>query len=176
MKIFACDPFSIELPPQHSFPMAKYRILDCDVHQGNGTAAIFRDDPNVFTFSIHGANNFPLKKEMSDLDIALPDGTGDRAYLEALQNGLVSALSRARARLVIYLSGADTYEGDRFGRLKLSKMGLEERDRLVFSFCRDFRLPVAVTLAGGYAPDIEDIVDIHFQTVRAADEFYRSRD
>lgn len=175
MKIFACDPFSIELPPQHRFPLAKYRILDCDVHQGNGTAAIFRDDPKVFTFSIHGANNFSFKKEMSDLDIALPDGIGDGAYLEALRNGLIQAFTGARAQLGIYLSGADAYEGDRFGRLKLSKMGLEERDRLVLRFCRDFQLPVAVTLAGGYAPDIKDIVDIHFQTVSAADEFYRSR-
>jgi len=146
-------------------------IFDCDVHQGNGTAAIFRDDPRVFTFSIHGANNFPLKKETSDLDVALPDGTGDREYLEALRDGLVQAFSRARARLVIYLSGADAYEGDRFGRLKLSKQGLWKRDRLVFGFCLDYRLPVAVTLAGGYAFRIEDIVDIHFQTVKAAKEF-----
>jgi acetoin utilization deacetylase AcuC-like enzyme len=144
------------------------------VHQGNGTAAIFHDDPRVFTFSIHGANNFPLKKEASDLDVALPDGTGDRAYIEALQEGLILAFSRARARLAIYLSGADAYGCDRFGRLKLSKIGLEERDRIVFSFCRDYRLPVAVTLAGGYAPKIEDIVDIHFQTVKAAGEFYES--
>jgi acetoin utilization deacetylase AcuC-like enzyme len=148
-------------------------IVDCDVHQGNGTAAIFRDDPHVFTFSIHGRNNFPLKKETSDLDLALPDGTGDRDYLEALQKGLAQAFSRARAQLVIYLSGADAYEGDRFGRLKLSKQGLWMRDRLVFGFCREYRLPVAVTLAGGYAPEIDDIVDIHFQTVKAAEEFYR---
>jgi acetoin utilization deacetylase AcuC-like enzyme len=148
-------------------------IVDCDVHQGNGTAAIFRNDPRVFTFSIHGRNNFPLKKEASDLDMALPDGTGDRDYLEALQKGLAQAFSRARAQLVIYLSGADAYEGDRFGKLKLSKQGLWNRDRLVFGFCREYRLPVAVTLAGGYAPEIDDIVDIHFQTVKAAEEFYR---
>jgi acetoin utilization deacetylase AcuC-like enzyme len=148
-------------------------IVDCDVHQGNGTAAIFRDDPRVFTFSIHGRNNFPLKKETSDLDLALPDGTGDHEYLKVLQEGLAQAISRAKAQLVIYLAGADAYEGDRFGRLKLSKQGLWTRDHLVFGFCRDYRLPVAVTLAGGYAPDIEDIVDIHFQTVRAAKEFWR---
>jgi len=148
-------------------------VIDLDVHQGNGTAAIFRDDLHVFTFSIHGRNNFPLKKETSDLDLALPDGTGDRDYLEALQKGLAQAFSRARAQLVIYLSGADAYEGDRFGRLKLSKQGLWMRDRLVFGFCREYRLPVAVTLAGGYAPRIEDIVDIHFQTVKAAEEFCR---
>jgi acetoin utilization deacetylase AcuC-like enzyme len=149
-------------------------IVDCDVHQGNGTAAIFHDDPRVFTFSIHGENNFPLKKEASDLDMALPDGTADRAYLEALRDGLIQAFSRARAQLAIYLSGADAYEGDRFGRLKLSKQGLSERDRIVFSFCRDYRLPVAVTMAGGYALKIEDIVDIHFQTVRVAGEFSES--
>jgi acetoin utilization deacetylase AcuC-like enzyme len=148
-------------------------IVDCDVHQGNGTAAIFRDDPRVFTFSIHGRNNFPLKKEAGDLDVALPDGTGDAEYLAALREGLAQAFSRARAQLVIYLSGADAYEGDRFGRLKLSKQGLWMRDRLVFGFCRDYRLPVAVTLAGGYAPEVEDIVDIHFQTVRAAVEFFQ---
>ena len=149
-------------------------IVDCDVHQGNGTATIFHDDPRVFTFSIHGENNFPLKKEASDLDMALPDGTGDRAYLEALRDGLIQAFSRARAQLAIYLSGADAYEGDRFGRLKLGKQGLSERDRIVFSFCRDYRLPVAVGMAGGYALKIEDIVDIHFQTVRVAGEFYES--
>jgi acetoin utilization deacetylase AcuC-like enzyme len=148
-------------------------IVDCDVHQGNGTAAIFRNDPRVFTFSIHGRNNFPLKKETSDLDLALPDGTGDREYLEVLQEGLAQAFSRAQAQLVIYLSGADAYESDRFGRLKLSKQGLWMRDRRFFGCCLDYRLPVAVTLAGGYAPRIEDIVDIHFQTVAAAEEFYR---
>jgi acetoin utilization deacetylase AcuC-like enzyme len=148
-------------------------IVDCDVHQGNGTAAIFRNDPRVFTFSIHGRNNFPLKKETSDLDLALPDGTGDGEYLAALREGLAQAFSRACAQLVIYLSGADAYKGDRFGRLKLSKQGLWKRDRLAFGFCWDYRLPVAVTLAGGYAPEIDDIVDIHFQTVKAAEEFYR---
>lgn len=149
-------------------------IVDCDVHQGNGTAAIFRDEQRVFTFSIHGGNNFPFNKETSDLDIALPNGTGDAAYLAALRDGLDQAFSRARAQLAIYLSGADAYEGDRFGRLKLSKDGLLERDRMVFGFCREHRLPVAVTMAGGYAPDIEDIVDIHFQTVRAAADHHAS--
>jgi len=153
-------------------------IVDCDVHQGNGTAAIFRDDSRVFTFSIHGENNFPLKKEASDLDIALPDGTRDHVYLAALREGLEQAFRRSKAELAIYLAGADGYEGDRFGRLKLSKSGLQERDQMVFSRCLDANLPIAVTMAGGYAPNIDDIVDIHFQTVRAAAlhaEAYKSK-
>jgi acetoin utilization deacetylase AcuC-like enzyme len=153
-------------------------IVDCDVHQGNGTAAIFRDDPWVFTFSIHGENNFPLKKEASDLDIALEDGTSDQAYLAALREGLEQAFRRAKAELAIYLAGADAYKGDRFGRLKLSKAGLQERDQMVFSRCLDANLPIAVTMAGGYAPNIDDIVDIHLQTVKAAGlhaEAYKSR-
>ena len=143
-------------------------ILDCDVHQGNGTAAIFRDDPTVFTFSIHGARNFPFQKEPGDLDIALPDGAGDEAYLAALEPGLIQALDRAQADLAIYLAGADPFAGDRLGRLALTKAGLLARDRLVFSRCRSAGLPVAVVMAGGYAPDIADIVDIHLQTIRAA--------
>jgi acetoin utilization deacetylase AcuC-like enzyme len=140
-------------------------VLDCDVHQGNGTAAIFRADPSVFTFSIHGARNFPLRKEQSDLDVALPDGTGDAKYLDALQARLRQALTRARADLAIYLAGADPYFDDRFGRLKLTRDGLSRRDELVFEHCRRAGLPVAVTMAGGYARRIEDAVDIHFRTV-----------
>lgn len=143
-------------------------ILDCDVHQGNGTAAILRHDPAVFTFSIHGARNFPLRKEESDLDVELPDGTEDAEYLEALERGLQLALERARADFAIYLAGADPFREDRLGRMKLSKEGLAERDRMVFRYCRGWGLPVAVTMAGGYAPDVNDIVDIHFQTVRLA--------
>ena len=148
-------------------------VLDCDVHQGNGTAAIFRDDPTVFTFSIHGAKNFPLRKEASDLDVGLPDGCGDAEYLEALARGLGVALERARADLAIYLAGADPFEDDRLGRLKLTKQGLAERDRLVFGRCRAAGLPVAVTMAGGYARRVEDTADIHFETVRLAAELSR---
>ncbi len=147
-------------------------VLDCDVHQGNGTASIFRADPTVFTFSIHGARNFPLRKEQSDLDVELPDGTGDVEYLEALGEGLWQAIHRARADLAIYLAGADPFEGDRLGRLKLSKAGLAERDRRVFRSCREAGLPVAVCMAGGYSPDVHDVVDIHFQTVAAAVELW----
>lgn len=143
-------------------------VLDCDVHQGNGTAAIFRDDDTVFTFSIHGAGNFPYRKENGDLDIALPDGTGDDAYLDALDRGLADSIERARADLAIYLSGADPHEGDRYGRLKLTKDGLEERDRRVFEACGRAGLPVALAMAGGYGREVEDTVDVHVATVKEA--------
>jgi acetoin utilization deacetylase AcuC-like enzyme len=143
-------------------------IIDTDVHQGNGTASILRDDSTIFTFSIHGAKNFPLRKETSDLDIPLPDGTGDSEYLRALEGGLRETLERARADLAIFLSGADPYHDDRLGRLKLSKEGLAERDRLVLGHCRSAGIPVVVTMGGGYAKQVEDAVDIHFQTVSLA--------
>jgi acetoin utilization deacetylase AcuC-like enzyme len=140
-------------------------ILDCDVHQGNGTAAILAKDPSVFTFSIHGEKNFPFHKELSDFDIALPDGTGDDLYLARLEEGVRQTLEQARADLVIYLAGADPYAGDRLGRLALSKKGLLERDTLVMRQCQKRGLPVAVAMAGGYARQVEDTVDIHFQTI-----------
>jgi acetoin utilization deacetylase AcuC-like enzyme len=143
-------------------------IIDCDVHQGNGTAAIFRNDPSVFTFSIHGANNFPFAKEAGDLDIELADGSGDREYLDALEGGLAEALARAEADLAIYLAGADPYLDDRLGRLALTKQGLLGRDRMVFEACQRAGLPVAVTMAGGYARDIADTVEIQFNTIETA--------
>ncbi len=142
-------------------------ILDCDVHQGDGTATIFAADPTVFTFSIHGAKNFPFRKQRSDLDIELDDGVADDAYLEALESGLRRALALARADLAVYLAGADPYFDDRLGRLALSKDGLAERDRLALHFCQAAGMPVAVTMAGGYARQVQDTVDIHFQTIRA---------
>lgn len=148
-------------------------ILDCDVHQGNGTAALLQKDPDVFTFSIHGKNNFPFRKEKSDLDIALADGADDRVYLDALEKGVRASLKKADADAVIYLAGADPFAEDRFGRLGVSKDGLAERDRLVLRYCQDAALPVAVTMAGGYAPNVEDTVDIHFQTVCIAAEFQK---
>jgi acetoin utilization deacetylase AcuC-like enzyme len=149
-------------------------VIDCDVHQGNGTAAIFRDDPTVFTFSLHGANNFPFAKEASDLDVELPDGTGDREYLDALGAALPEALARAGADLAIYLAGADPYHDDRLGRLALTRQGLLNRDRMVFEACAAAYLPVAVTMAGGYARDIEDTVDIHYATIETAAWFCRA--
>lgn len=143
-------------------------IVDCDVHQGNGTAAIVKTDPTIFSFSIHGRKNFPFHKEKSDMDIALPDHTDDDAYLEALAKGLDGAMQAFTADLVVYLAGADPFENDHFGRLSLTKDGLAERDRLVFERCRQAGLRVAVTLAGGYAPLTQDIIDINFQTIVTA--------
>jgi acetoin utilization deacetylase AcuC-like enzyme len=140
-------------------------ILDCDVHQGNGTAAILANDPSVFTFSIHGEKNFPFHKESSDLDIALPDGTGDDRYLAALEGGLRQTLETVKPDLAIYLAGADPYAGDRLGRLALSKAGLLERDIMVMQRCQQMGLPLGVVMAGGYAKQVEDIVDIHYQTI-----------
>lgn len=140
-------------------------IIDCDVHQGDGTASIFANDPTVFTFSIHGAMNYPLQKQTSDLDVELPDGAQDGPYLEALERGLNLATEQAKADLAIYLAGADPFIYDQLGRLRVSKEGLAQRDRMVFAHCKKAGLPVAVTMAGGYAEDVNDTVDIHFQTV-----------
>jgi acetoin utilization deacetylase AcuC-like enzyme len=143
-------------------------IIDCDVHQGDGTAAILAGDETIFTFSIHGANNFPFRKQQSDLDIALPDATSDTAYLDALEWGIRQVFASARPELIIYLAGADPYYDDRLGRLSLTKAGLAERDRLIFSFCRAAGVPIAITMAGGYARQIVDTVDIHAHTVAMA--------
>ena len=143
-------------------------IVDCDVHQGNGTASILRGDDSIFTFSIHGARNFPFEKETSDLDIELPDGCNDDAYLLQLNHGLDTAFDLARPDLVIYLAGADPYHDDRLGRLALSFAGLAERDRRVFGRCKSLGLPLAVAMAGGYARQIDDTVAIHAKTIRLA--------
>jgi acetoin utilization deacetylase AcuC-like enzyme len=146
-------------------------VVDCDVHQGDGTAAILAGDDGVFTFSIHGARNFPFRKQRSNLDIALEDGAGDEVYLTALQDGLETALAQAQANLAIYVAGADPFEGDRLGRLAVSQAGLAQRDRLVFDACRTREIAVAVVMGGGYARDIDEIVEIHWQTVRTAAQF-----
>jgi acetoin utilization deacetylase AcuC-like enzyme len=143
-------------------------ILDADVHQGNGTAAIAAHDPTIFTLSIHSERNFPLHKEQSDIDIGLPDGADDATYLEAWESTLRSALARFPAQLAVYLAGADPYEGDLLGRLALTTKGLAERDQMVFEFCRRAGIPVATVMAGGYARHLEDTVAIHLQTVRLA--------
>jgi acetoin utilization deacetylase AcuC-like enzyme len=147
-------------------------VIDCDVHQGNGTAALLRDDPTVYTFSLHGRRNFPFHKEASDLDVELEDGTGDAEYLAALEAALDRVLGVAGADLAIYLSGADPHERDRLGRLGLTFAGLAERDRMVLERCREAGLPVAVTMAGGYGKEIADTVRIHLQTVRASRELW----
>jgi acetoin utilization deacetylase AcuC-like enzyme len=145
-------------------------VIDCDVHQGNGTAAIFTGDDSVFTFSIHGAKNFPLRKCPSDLDIALPDETDDAAYLEALDQALDEIFAEPDFDLAFYLAGADPFEGDRLGRMRLTKRGLQQRDERVLGRCRRHRLPVAIVMAGGYAHEVDDIVDIHAATIRTAIE------
>lgn len=153
---------------QHEGRVRRALVIDADVHQGNGTASIFADDPSVFTFSIHGAKNFPLRKYPGDLDVALPDGTDDASYLEALDAALDRILDLAAFDLVFYLAGADPFEGDRLGRMQLTKQGLQQRDRSVLGRCRRAGLPVAIAMAGGYARQIEDIVDIHAATIRIA--------
>jgi acetoin utilization deacetylase AcuC-like enzyme len=143
-------------------------ILDCDVHQGNGTAEIFAEDPTVFTMSIHGARNFPLRKHPSSLDVALEDGTEDDEYLRALAAALAESFDRARADLVLYIAGADPYQGDRLGRLGLTKAGLLERDRMVLAAAGAATTPVAIVCGGGYCQDLEAIVDIHAATMLLA--------
>ncbi|MDP3716549.1 MAG: histone deacetylase [Acidobacteriota bacterium] len=146
-------------------------IVDLDVHQGNGSAAIFTGDPSVFTFSMHGAQNFPFRKEVSDLDVPLADGTGDVEYLELLQAHLPSVLNSHQPDFVFYLAGADPYEGDRLGRLKLTIDGLRQRDEIVMGACRAAGLPLAISMSGGYASDIDAIVTIHANTIRSAVNF-----
>jgi acetoin utilization deacetylase AcuC-like enzyme len=145
--------------------------VDCDVHQGNGTAAIFGGDHTVFTLSIHQVNNYPYPKPPSSLDINLPDGVGDEEYLRELAQGLHGALAEFSPDLIFYIAGADPYCNDQLGGLKLSLAGLEKRDRLVFEKAKAKHIPVAVTLAGGYARRVEETVEIHANTIRVAKEF-----
>jgi acetoin utilization deacetylase AcuC-like enzyme len=148
--------------------MQRMAIIDCDVHQGNATAAIFSDAQDVYTFSIHGANNYPLVKVPGSLDISLPDGTDNDEYLCALEPVIAKILTEFRPGLVFYLAGVDPHERDRLGRLRLTHEGLRRRDELVLQACRDAGIPVAVTLGGGYGKDIQDTVEAHCNTVRAA--------
>lgn len=143
-------------------------VVDCDVHQGNGTAEILRSQPWAFTFSVHGERNFPFRKSESDLDIGLSDGATDDEFLQAVADGTRAAVERFVPDLVIYLAGADPFAGDRLGRMNVSKEALAERDRMVLEACYARGIPVAIAMAGGYADSLEDIVDIHEATVRAA--------
>jgi acetoin utilization deacetylase AcuC-like enzyme len=149
----------------------KVAIVDLDVHQGNGTAAIFRGDPTVFTLSMHGQKNFPFRKEASDLDVELPDGCGDDDYLHALEGALDELDRRFEPGLVIYLAGADPHEGDRLGRLKLTWDGLEARDRRVFDWAWQRRIPLAFAMAGGYGNRIEDTVQVQVNTFAVATQY-----
>lgn len=143
-------------------------VVDCDVHQGNGTAAIAKGDASIFTFSMQCESNFPFRKTDGDLDINLPAGTTDSDYLAAMRKGLDESFAKCEPDLVFYLAGADPYVGDRLGQLSVSKEGLKERDRLLFRRCLEADCSVAVSMAGGYANDVSDIVDIHFSTVESA--------
>ena len=156
--------------------LLRVALIDLDVHQGNGSAAIFRDDPTVFTLSLHAARNFPFRKEASDLDVPLPDGCGDDEYLAALDRALDTLWARhadAPPGLLFYLAGADPHEGDRLGRLKLTTAGLAERDRRVLCAARERRIPVAVAMAGGYGRAIEDTVAVQLGTLAAALQSWR---
>ncbi len=143
-------------------------VVDLDVHQGNGTAAIFRGDPEVFTASVHGAGNFPFHKEPGDLDLPLPDAAGDDAFLAAVEAALHASIERGRPDVLFYLAGADPFEGDRLGRLAVTREGLAERDRLVVDAARRHGIPLVVVMGGGYAHDVADTVAIHLASVRAA--------
>ena len=151
----------------------KVAIIDLDVHQGNGTASILENDPTIFTLSIHGENNFPFKKEVSDLDLGLADGCDDSTYLNALTESLNDLGDRFKTDFVIYLAGADPHEDDRLGRLKLSKEGMRLRDEAVLAYALDRKLPLAISMAGGYGKEIGSTVDLHFQTIKTALQFQK---
>ena len=150
----------------------KILVVDLDVHQGNGTAHIFRQEPRVFTFSMHGAKNFPLRKEVSDLDIGLPDGTADQAYLSILKKTLPILLEKVQPELVFYLSGVDVLASDKLGRLGLTPEGCRERDRFVLETCKKNQLPVAISMGGGYSESLAIIVEAHANTYRMAQEIF----
>ena len=154
-------------------PSLKIAVIDLDVHQGNGTASILQNDDSIFTLSIHGENNFPFKKEESDLDLGLEDGCNDETYLHSLENCLDQLDERFKADCLIFLAGADPHEGDRLGRLKISQEGMRLRDEIVFQFALDRQLPVAFSMAGGYGKEIKSTVNIHFQTIKTALQFQR---
>jgi acetoin utilization deacetylase AcuC-like enzyme len=159
----ACRLMQAEHHRQHSDPI-KVAIIDLDVHQGNGSARIFQNDDSVFTLSLHGAKNFPFEKEVSDLDIELPDGTEDESYLSHLSHALNELQSRFKAQFIFYLAGADPYVGDRLGRLSLSMDGLRSRDQAVFSWARERNLPLAFVMAGGYGQDMNETAQIQVNT------------
>lgn len=147
-------------------------IVDLDVHQGNGTAKIFEHEPRVFTFSMHGERNYPIRKEKSDLDIGLPDGATDAVYLKVLQETLPRLAQEFQPDFVFYQSGVDILASDKLGRLNISREGCRERDRMVLQFCKSNGLPVVVSMGGGYSPKISDIVEAHANTFRMAQEVF----
>ncbi|MFN3795687.1 MAG: histone deacetylase [Chitinophagaceae bacterium] len=147
-------------------------IIDLDVHQGNGTASLFTQEPRVFTFSMHGAHNYPFHKEQSDLDIPLPDGIDDAAYLNLLEQNLKQLFTQVKPDFVFYLSGVDILATDKFGKLKISMEGCKQRDAMVFEYCKKQKTPVVVAMGGGYSPDVRDIVEAHCNTFRLANAIF----
>jgi acetoin utilization deacetylase AcuC-like enzyme len=153
---------------QRDYGLERAAVIDCDVHQGNGTAAIFTHDASVFTCSLHGEKNYPFHKVASSLDLALPDHTGDAAYLTALRTCVPAILQDFRPDMVWYQAGVDPYVGDKLGRLALSLEGLRQREAYVLEACHDAGIPAVITLGGGYAPQMQDIVEAHCNTIRVA--------
>ncbi len=147
-------------------------IIDLDVHQGNGTASLFTHEPRVFTFSMHGAHNYPFHKEESDLDIPLPDGIEDEAYLYLLEENLTQLFNQVQPDFIFYLSGVDILSTDKFGKLKISMEGCKQRDKIVFKFCKQYKTPVVVAMGGGYSPDVKVIVEAHCNTFRLANAIF----
>lgn len=158
---------------RHARAPLQVAVIDLDVHQGNGTASIFASDTSVFTLSLHGEKNFPFRKEASDLDVELPDGCVDAPYLQALEQALDELDRRFTPGLILYLAGADPFEGDRLGRLALSFDGLEARDRRVFDWAWQRRIPLAFSMAGGYGVDIDETVQVQMNTYRVALDYWR---
>jgi acetoin utilization deacetylase AcuC-like enzyme len=150
----------------------KILVVDLDVHQGNGTAQIFQDEPRVFTFSMHGEKNYPHRKEQSDLDIGLPDKTEDEHYLKVLRNTLPRLIDEVQPDQIFYLSGVDVIYSDKLGRLSLSLIGCKERDQIVFDLCKKNQIPVAVSMGGGYSEVLAHIIEAHANTYRVAAEVY----
>ncbi len=156
---------------QHEGLAQRFLVIDTDVHQGNGTAHLFREDAAVFTFSVHGDANYPFHKERSTFDVGLPDGAPDVAYLAAVRAGLDAAFDNGAFDLAFWVSGADAFEGDLLGRLQVSKSGLVQRDRLVLERCAEEGVPLVLVMGGGYAAKVDDVVDIHYASVAAAADF-----
>lgn len=152
----------------------RFLIIDCDVHQGDGTAFIFQNSPEVFTFSMHGAKNYPLFKQISSLDIELPDNTGDTEFLETLDHALQRVILHD-PDVIFYLAGADPYVNDKLGRLGLTIDGLRKRDEMVLEYAEALSIPIVTTMSGGYAADIEDTVEIHCNTIRAVKKVFFSK-
>jgi acetoin utilization deacetylase AcuC-like enzyme len=147
-------------------------VIDLDVHQGNGTARLFEQEPRVFTFSMHGAHNYPFHKEKSDLDIALKDGTGDAIYLDLLENTLHTLLRQINPDFAFFLSGVDILSTDKFGKLNVTMDGCRQRDEIVFSNLRQRQIPCTVAMGGGYSPDVKTIVEAHCNTFRVAKDIF----